>query len=983
VSVEPANGGAVNATSYDSLRRFLSPALAGNNWDVLLNALATGDDTVQTLATRMYSQLFVPTASGKYLDVQGANRGLPRPAGIGISDELYRQLIVSVTNQKLTLNAVLRLLEITYGPHSTRAWTEATVTEPYSLTTGDSLKILVDETDAIEVVFKTSDFQNISAATAAEIAAKITKTFRQENSDAFALSAADPVTGNTSVHVFSGKIGLGGSVRIMGGRAQEILRFPTAIATTQDTGTTWVIAVGNSGRVRFTKTSGTDPSLFLVQLGDYVSLVGGVWNVANRGSFVIKEVTGTYFEVSIEGWVGGTVPLVAASDMSFWRPTKYTVYSSRHIATAAQPAVNHLVVRLAATTQIVQRGIDLAGYLQLGKTQAASMLTRTPDGIATVTTVDLNSGLSVGDYIFIDGMYSDPQASIEGFQATNGSMAAARTYAASIVLSDGRVLVTGGLVSASPVATCTIYDPATGMWSAAASMHSARSRHAIIALLSAGNKGKILVAGGGTSEVYDPSTDTWVVTGAMVRTRSDFAMFNGFVASVPATAVIAVGGDTTTTATEYFDEGLGTWTAYSKLVLYDTVKAMSVTRIGTDRSRVLIAGGDNGTVKTNKYMIWVIPTEESQIISSNTMPASFSGHAAVWVPKVAPGGAVLVAGGNNGAADLSTSYVYNVAKNAWTSTGALVDIQTDSRLVLLTGTTVLLVGGGSTKKSLVYDSIKGTWVAPAVTTSTNRKGGDVLALNDGTFLALGGTTNSEIFTLVSAQGSGRTNGFFRVTDTGTSSQASFQTDLDEATVVTGDDSSIVTSYAALPGVGAAHIFGLGSPSVTGVETVIAQDLVQGNSYRSITVADTTGFNPNGGWIVFNFGHEVSVGPMQYLAAPDATHLVLDQSFIFPSDIDTDSTITSVVDRSPFVPVEPEQYGTLYLTASPAGRVATSNLIDAITALGINITKTVIYPGDAGLGGHGYPDADAQKLADRVWIWGGDDPTAELEAARSA
>src|SRR6185436_19407665 len=87
------------------------------------------------------------------------------------------------------------------------------------------------------------------------------------------------------------------------------------------------------------------------------------------------------------------------------------------------------------------------------------------------------------------------------------------------LLSDGRVLVTGGYVilGGSLASSSTeIYDPSTDAWTPAAPMRVQRASHAAVRLAD----GRVLVAGGmhydernDNAEVYDPATDEWTLTG--------------------------------------------------------------------------------------------------------------------------------------------------------------------------------------------------------------------------------------------------------------------------------------------------------------------------------------------------------------------------------------------------------------------------------------------------------------------------------------
>lgn len=82
------------------------------------------------------------------------------------------------------------------------------------------------------------------------------------------------------------------------------------------------------------------------------------------------------------------------------------------------------------------------------------------------------------------------------------------------LLSDGRVLATGGSDNTQTLPYAALFDPATNAWTQVASMHIDRGDHNA-ALLSDGN---VLVFGGNsthnggiqnTSEIYNPITDTW------------------------------------------------------------------------------------------------------------------------------------------------------------------------------------------------------------------------------------------------------------------------------------------------------------------------------------------------------------------------------------------------------------------------------------------------------------------------------------------
>lgn len=169
--------------------------------------------------------------------------------------------------------------------------------------------------------------------------------------------------------------------------------------------------------------------------------------------------------------------------------------------------------------------------------------------------------------------------------------------------------------------------------------------------------------------------------------------------------------------------------------------------------------------------------------------------------------------------------------------------------------------------------------------------------------------------------------------------------------------------------------------ITNVSTTSTVQLNKGQQYRSLPVVDASSFPDEEGWVVLAFGRSISTGPVRYLGRLSGTELMLDFSFRFPFTLVSGVDVTLLDGRAPFVPPNPEQVGSFYLTASAAGRVAAQAAIADAAAAGVNINETIVYPGDRGLGNEGQPDSGTDKLSDQVEIWAGDEVDAEVEAAR--
>jgi hypothetical protein len=176
-------------------------------------------------------------------------------------------------------------------------------------------------------------------------------------------------------------------------------------------------------------------------------------------------------------------------------------------------------------------------------------------------------------------------------------------------------------------------------------------------------------------------------------------------------------------------------------------------------------------------------------------------------------------------------------------------------------------------------------------------------------------------------------------------------------------------------------------AVTGTVATLGQDIAAGQTYAELQLDTGTDANPalsfpdEPGYLVFNFGFKGQIGPVKYLGRFDNEALVLDSKFKFPSNLTAGVTVTLLKSNSPFEPPTNELTGSFYATGSAAGRVAAEAALDDIAAAGFDYQRSVVYPGDAGLGNQGRPTISAQKLSDATEVWGGDDLDTEIPAIR--
>jgi N-acetylneuraminic acid mutarotase len=276
------------------------------------------------------------------------------------------------------------------------------------------------------------------------------------------------------------------------------------------------------------------------------------------------------------------------------------------------------------------------------------------------------------------------------------SMAYSRAYHAAVLLSDGRVLVAGGLGAAgttasattNPLNTVEIYDPSANTWTTKAALAAARIAPAATLLQS----GKVLVTGGysnstyyATAELYNLGTNTWSSAGTMTgvgRARHTATLLNSG-------KVLVVGGTTngsaSTATASLYDPATNTWSA--------TLNA----------------------------------------------PVGRFYHSATLLSS----GKVLIAGGvNSGTTSLSTAELYDPLTNTFTATPAMPAVrQQHSDTSLATGKVLLVGGVGASTSSIattaIYDPTANTWSAGASMTNT-RRGHEAALLSDGTVVTFGG-----------------------------------------------------------------------------------------------------------------------------------------------------------------------------------------------------------------------------------------------------
>jgi len=324
--------------------------------------------------------------------------------------------------------------------------------------------------------------------------------------------------------------------------------------------------------------------------------------------------------------------------------------------------------------------------------------------------------------------------------SSGGSQIFPRLNQSATVLPNGRVLIAGGAIGASTVATAETYDPVAGSSRTTGSMAGPRQLHTATLL----RNGKVLVAGGssagvaplGTAELYDPSSGIFAATGSMATPRQAAVatlLLDGrvlIVGGYDASGVIA--------NAELYDPATGQFSATGGLAAGRRRTTATLLADG----RVLVAGGYDSA--TNHYL--ASAEIYDPFSGAFTSAANLNAARGFATATLLPSGKVLVAAGGTDHGDLRTAELYDPAANTWTFTGSLSATRDTASAALLPNGKVLIISGAASPSTFVstneiYDPASGTFSVAGVLVHPRSQAASVV-VPGGQVLIIGGNTAS-------------------------------------------------------------------------------------------------------------------------------------------------------------------------------------------------------------------------------------------------
>ena len=97
---------------YKKLRSYLNKSIRGKNTDAILKSVASGPVHLINNIEAVNDSLYIVSAAGNFLDEKLSDRGVIRPASVGLSDEVFKKIGIEISNRKQIRTLIHELLRI-------------------------------------------------------------------------------------------------------------------------------------------------------------------------------------------------------------------------------------------------------------------------------------------------------------------------------------------------------------------------------------------------------------------------------------------------------------------------------------------------------------------------------------------------------------------------------------------------------------------------------------------------------------------------------------------------------------------------------------------------------------------------------------------------------------------------------------------------------------------------------------------------------
>ena len=356
--------------AQSDVKKFLPARLRearGKNIQGLIKSFNEKNEFLESLISACIDQLFLQTASGRYLVQLGEQSGFIMPPNSGLDIRSYSVLMpIMISGPKQVRKSFENLVEAFYSSNKTRPTIIAAAAKPYSLNDGDDL-IIETESGTFNFVITTGKVADLTSVTATELAAVI----NAEQSQILADEYLDRSANQLYLRLQTSNPGVGSFIRVAGGTLQNVLRFPNLIGTKNATGTTWNITKTSlfSDVVKFTWDGlGTNPNIFLTKKDDVVTIRGLVdgsspFSLLN-GSYKVVDSGYDYFTIHNEAFfvISSTITQSSDTNIVFTSQNKLSLYDNGEFAVVSE-SENSVTLSVPAVPPLARRFLQGSSHL--------------------------------------------------------------------------------------------------------------------------------------------------------------------------------------------------------------------------------------------------------------------------------------------------------------------------------------------------------------------------------------------------------------------------------------------------------------------------------------------------------------------------------------------------------------------------------------------------------------------------------------------
>jgi len=272
-----------------------------------------------------------------------------------------------------------------------------------------------------------------------------------------------------------------------------------------------------------------------------------------------------------------------------------------------------------------------------------------------------------------------------GVFTPTGSMITPRAYHAAALLPDGRVLIASGFGSGRPevnVDSAELYDPATGLFTATASLSTPYNTATLLP------DGRVLIG----TEIYDPLTAT-----STPAANPQQPAFGGATATLlPSGQVLLASAGSV--SSQLYDPASGTFSPTGLLLAF-----WNQTALLANGTVLAVGGSDDDFGASAGAWVYDPATGASSATANMTAPR------ADLTITLLPNGQALITGGSTWTGFtppggqqgmlficcLASAEIYDPATGLFSATGSMISARAGHTATLLPSGQILIVGGGS------------------------------------------------------------------------------------------------------------------------------------------------------------------------------------------------------------------------------------------------------------------------------------------------